>query len=80
MLLEFILLTFFMYCSIVCKSDGNMIVFVVITTLYCSIHMKSALTSDLIFLSTLFKLVICELDKAMKFTLLLLSIEMIICL
>jgi len=29
---------------------------------YCSICMKSALTSNLIFLSTLFKLVIYELD------------------
>ena len=35
---------------------------------------------DLIFLSALFKLVMCELDKVMNFNLLLLLMGMIICL
>ena len=37
------------------------------------------MTSDLIFLSVLFRLVMCKFEEAMKFDLLSLSIGMIIC-
>ena len=42
--------------------------------------MKLAITSDLMFLSTLFKFVMCTLDKVINFNLLLLLIGTIICL
>ena len=41
--------------------------------------MKLAITSDLMFLSTLFKFVMCTLDKVINFNLLLLLIGTIIC-
>ena len=44
-----------------------------------SVQKKSAMTSDLIFLNILFRLVMCKFKEAMNFDLLLLSIGTIIC-
>ena len=44
-----------------------------------SVQKKSAMTSDLIFLNILFRLVMCKFKEAMNFDLLSLSIGTIIC-
>ena len=44
-----------------------------------SVQKKSAITSDLIFLNILFRLVMCKFKEAMNFDLLSLSIGTIIC-
>ena len=64
---------------IFCKSKEDAILFIVITMLYWSIHAKSAMISDLMFFSILFKFAICMLDEAMNMDLLSLLMGTITC-
>jgi len=56
-----ILFIFLTYYSMVCRSKGAATLLVVITIPDCSDHVKSAITSDLIFLSALLILVMYAL-------------------